>query len=132
MKRITTLLSAALLAGLPLAAMAETPPDTWNVQVIAKSAAGPLEFVQSVPDGGCSTSELKGSTGTTGALKICMGNTPAPHTLYGWLVTDPIEAAKAGEKKFESAEHFSLGSVASAAQMKTSLYSVLMTRAVGK
>ena len=125
---INNLLAATLLASVSLAAQADQPPTLWKVQVTAKTPAGPQEFVLTVPDGDCVSSDVKDPSGTKAALKVCMGNTPSPHTLYGWLITDPQEAAKTGNGKFEKAEAFSVGTAGRSVEAVSSLYSVSFSK----
>lgn len=121
---IHSLLAATLLACVSLAAQADQPPTLWKVQVTAKTPAGPQEFVLTLPDGDCVSADVNDPSGIKAALKVCMGNTPSPHTLYGWLITDPQEAAKTGNGKFEKAEAFSVGTAGRSVEAVSSLYSV--------
>lgn len=125
---INYLLAATLLASVSLAAQADQPPTLWKVQVTAKTPAGPQEFSLTVPDGDCVSADVKDPSGTKAALKVCMGNTPSPHTLYGWLITDPREAAKTGNEKFEKAEAFSVGTAGRSVEAVSSLYSVSFSK----
>ncbi|MGU9817589.1 hypothetical protein ACU684_19590 [Pseudomonas sp. LF135] len=125
---ISSFLAATLLASVSLAAQADQTPTLWKVQVTAKTPAGPHEFVLTVPDGDCVSADVKDASGTKAALKVCMGNTPAPHTLYGWLITDPQEAAKNGDAKFEKGEAFSVGTAGRSVEAESSLYTVSFSK----
>jgi hypothetical protein len=128
MNQMRNLMAAALLTSLSFAAQADQPPVLWKAQVIAKTSSGPQEFVLNIPDGSCTSAETKGPSGTLAALKVCMGNIPSPHTLHGWLITDPQEAAKEGNAKFEKAEHFTVGTEGWSVRAESSLYTVSLAK----
>lgn len=121
MKRFIAMIA---LSGLASAVLADQAPTMWKVQVTAKTPAGPQEFALIVPDGNCVSADVKDLGGTKAAIKVCVGNTPAPHTLYGWLITDPQEAAKDGDAKFENAEAFSVGTAGRSVEATSSMYTV--------
>jgi len=122
------LLPVALLASLSSVASAESATVMWNIQAVAQSSAGPQHFAFSVPDDGCQSSVARSSKGPQAALKICMGNGLAPHTAYGWLVTDADMASLDGDRKFEHAQQFSIGTDGKALQVVNNLYSVTVSR----
>ena len=129
-----TLFTIVLSAALAFTAQADqTNSVLWKVKMDSRGASEPLAFSLVVPDDGCQTAEVMNQASATvvpkAALKICMGNsTLAPHAAYGWLVTDPQEAAKAGHSKYEKGERFILGFSGDYGSIDGSLYSVQVSK----
>lgn len=127
MNCMKTLLSIALFAGLSGASNADQLPVLWNVQVIAQTSAGSQRFAFSVPDGSCQSEVIQSGKGPQAALKVCMGNGLSAHSAYGWLVTDADMAALDGDKKYEHAQRFTVGTDGQTMQAENTLYSVTVS-----
>jgi hypothetical protein len=130
MKCFRTPLSIAMLACVCATASAAQPPAMWTVQVTAQTHSGPQEFALTIPDDGCQSQEIRTDKGPQAVLKVCMGNGLSAHVAYGWLVTDPDMAALDGDRKYDHAQRFTVGTDGAATNIETSLYSVKLSRSI--
>ena len=130
MKCLRTPLPIVLLAGVCATANAAQPPVLWKVQVTAQTSSGPQEFALSIPDDGCQSQEIRTNKGPLAVLKVCMGNGLSAHEAYGWLVTDADMDALDGDRKYDHAQRFKVGTDGTAMNIETSLYSVKLSRSI--
>lgn len=130
MQCLKTLLSIALLAGISVTANAAQPPALWNIQVTAQTSSGPQKFALSIPDDSCQSQEIRTDKGPQAVLKVCMGNGITAHEAYCWLVTDADMAALDGDKKYEHAQRFTIGSDGKASYIENHLYSAKLSRSI--